>query len=59
ALIMQIRYENNETDCSGRKEDQAGEVTQYFVKWINKTTLKFCISDKGDQCCATVRRVLP
>ena len=59
ALIMQIRYENNETDCSGRKEDQSGEVTQYFVKWINKNTLNFCISDKGDQCFATLRRVLP
>ncbi len=59
ALIMQIRYENNETDCSGRKEDQTGDVSQYYVKWINKNTMSFCASDKGDQCFATLRKVLP
>lgn len=59
ALIMQIKYENNETDCSGRKEDQSGEVSQYFVKWNNPNTITFCASEKGDQCIATLRRVLP
>lgn len=59
ALIMQIKYENNETDCSGRKEDQSGEVSQYFVKWNNKNTINFCVSEKGDQCFATLHRVLP
>lgn len=59
ALIMQIKYENNETDCSGRKEDQSGEVTQYFVKWNNPNTINFCASEKGDQCFATLHRILP
>lgn len=59
ALVMQVKYENNETDCSGRKENQAGEVSQYFVKWQNKNTLNFCASEKGDQCFATLNRVLP
>lgn len=59
ALIMQIKYENNETDCSGRKEDQSGEVSQYFVKWNNPNTITFCASEKGDQCFAILRRVLP
>ena len=59
ALIMQIKYENNEMDCSGRKEDQSGEVTQYFVKWNNSNTINFCASEKGDQCFATLHRILP
>lgn len=59
ALIMQIKYENNEMDCSGRKEDQSGEVTQYFVKWNNPNTINFCASEKGDQCFATLHRILP
>lgn len=58
-LIMQIKYENNEIDCSGQKQDQSGEVSQYFVKWINKNQINFCASDKGDQCFATLNRVLP
>lgn len=59
ALIMQIKYENNETDCSGRKEDQTNEVSQYFVKWANKNTIDFCTTEKADQCFAKLRRVLP
>ncbi len=59
ALIMQIKHENNETDCSGRKEDQSGEVSQYFVKWNNPNTITFCASEKGDQCFAILRRILP
>ena len=59
ALIMQVKYENNETDCSGRKEDQTNEVSQYFVKWANKNTIDFCTTEKADQCFAKLRRVLP
>ena len=46
-------------DCSGRKEDQSGEVTQYFVKWNNSNTINFCASEKGDHCFATLHRILP
>lgn len=59
ALIMQIKYENNQVDCSGRQDDQTGEVSQYFVKWVNKNKINFCASEKGDQCFATLNRILP
>lgn len=59
ALIMQIKYENNEVDCSGRQENQAGEVSQYFVRWKNNNTINFCASEKEEQCFATLNRVLP
>src|SRR5690554_55294 len=39
ALIMQIKYDNNEVDCSGYQEDQTGEISQYFVQWKNRTVL--------------------
>ncbi|CAM4162352.1 MULTISPECIES: hypothetical protein [Acinetobacter] len=59
ALVLQIKYDNNEMDCSGQKQDQTGEVSQYFVKWANDSTIDFCASEKGDKCFATLRRVLP
>ena len=58
-LVMQIRYENNEKDCSGNTVDQAGELSQYFVKWKNPNLINFCATEKGDQCFATLRRILP
>lgn len=59
ALILQIKYDNNEKDCSGQAQDQTGEVSQYFVKWSNDHTIDFCASEKGDKCFATLHRVLP
>lgn len=59
ALILQVKYDNNERDCSGLKEDQTGEISQYFVQWKNASTINFCSNDKAEQCFATLRRVLP
>lgn len=59
ALILQIKYDNNEVDCSGQKQDQAGEVSQYFVNWTDDSTINFCTSEKGEKCFATLRRILP
>ncbi len=59
ALILQIKYDNNEIDCSGQQVDQTGEVSQYFVKWSNPHTIDFCANEKGEKCFATLRRVLP
>nr|WP_174505836.1 hypothetical protein [Acinetobacter sp. Marseille-Q1620] len=59
ALIMQIKYENNEIDCSGRQEDQSGEVSQYFVRWKDNNTINFCASDGVDKCFAVLHRVQP
>ena len=59
ALILQVKYDNNERDCSGFQEDQTGEISQYFVQWKNASTINFCSNDKAEQCFATLRRVLP
>ena len=32
ALILQIKYDNNQMDCSGQQQDQTGEVSQYFCE---------------------------
>ena len=58
-LVMQVNYENNELDCSGNQVDQSGEISQYFVKWETPNKINFCGSEKGDQCFATLNRVLP
>lgn len=58
-LVMQVKYENNEKDCSGNVADQSGELSQYFVKWKNPNLINFCATEKGDECFATLRRILP
>ena len=59
ALILQVKYDNNQKDCSGNQADQSGEVSQYFVKWQNPHTINFCATEKAEQCFATLRRILP
>ena len=59
ALILQVKFDNNQVDCSGSQEDQTGEMSQYFVKWQSPSTINFCANDKAQQCFATLRRVLP
>lgn len=59
ALVLQVKYDNNEVDCSNYKEDQTGEISQYFVQWKNASTINFCTNEKAEQCFATLRRVLP
>ena len=58
-LVMQVNYENNAKDCSGNQVDQAGELSQYFVKWSTPNQINFCTSEKGNECFATLKRVLP
>lgn len=59
ALVLQVKYDNNEKDCSGNQADQAGEISQYFVKWTSPSTINFCSNEKAEQCFATLRRILP
>ena len=58
-LMIQVNYENNATDCSGNTVDQAGELSQYFVKWNSPTQINFCATEQGKDCFATLKRVLP
>jgi len=59
ALILQVKYDNNQKDCSGNTIDQTGEISQYFVKWKSPSTINFCSNEKAEQCFATLYRVLP
>ncbi|WP_445115937.1 hypothetical protein [Acinetobacter sp. WZC-1] len=59
ALILQMKYENNQVDCSGNREDQSGEISQYYVRWKDNNTINFCASEEADKCFATLHRVLP
>ena len=59
ALVLQVKYDNNEKDCSGSQADQTGEISKYFVKWASPSTINFCSNEKAEQCFATLRRILP
>lgn len=59
ALVMQIKYDNNQKDCSGVVIDQTGEVQQFFVKWVNNQQIQFCANNNGENCFATLNRFLP
>lgn len=59
ALVMQIKYDNNEKDCSGVQVDQTGELQQFFIKWVSDKQIQFCASNKGENCFATLNKVLP
>lgn len=59
SLIMQIKYDNNEKDCSDVQQDQTGEIQQFFVKWVTPQQIQFCASNKGENCFAILNRVRP
>ncbi|MGE8684123.1 MAG: hypothetical protein ACN6OV_06515 [Acinetobacter sp.] len=59
ALILQVKYDNNQVDCSGSQQDQTGEISQYFVQWKSPSVINFCANEQAEQCFATLRRVLP
>ena len=58
-LVMQIKYDNLEADCSGNAVDQRGEQQQQYVKWTGASTMEFCGTQEGTQCFAGLRRILP
>ena len=58
-LSLNIRYDNNQQDCSGIQEDQSGEVTRIAIKWHTPSHLSFCLEDEPNQCFATLRRIQP
>lgn len=59
SLEILVKYENNEKDCSGSKQDQVGETSRVFVRWQDQNTIDFCSSENGDQCFVTLHRVRP
>lgn len=59
SLTLNIRYDNNQVDCSGEREDQSGEMTRFSVKWNNPSTILFCDENTPTDCFATLRRILP
>lgn len=58
-LTLNIRYDNNQVDCSGVQEDQSGEISHFSVQWKNPHTIEFCHEDNPKDCFATLRRILP
>lgn len=58
ALAMRTEYDNNATDCSGKKIDQTGDMMAVYVK-LDKNTMYWCRDNMGNDCPMTLYRVLP
>ncbi|MFB2539110.1 hypothetical protein [Acinetobacter sp. c3-l95] len=59
-MVLEVRYDNNEADCSGKREDQTGERQMFFAKLdVEKNHLDFCADDMGQECFAGLSKVLP
>ena len=58
-LVLNIRYDNNEKDCSGIKEDQSGEITRFTVVWRDASNIEFCSDSQDQECFAALRRIQP
>ncbi len=59
-LTLNIRYENNEMDCSGQQVDQSNQAQRQYVQWqADGRQIRFCGGADGSQCLMTLRRILP
>ena len=58
ALAIQTQYDNNETDCSGNRVDQTGDILVAYVKQQGEQ-MQWCKDSEGKQCDMTLSRVLP
>ena len=58
-LILNIRYDNNQEDCSGVKEDQSGEITRFAVVWKTPAKIEFCDEEQLTDCFASLKRIQP
>jgi hypothetical protein len=58
-LTLGILYDNGDTDCSGNKINQTGEVHQEYVKWLSASRIQFCSTVDGRICQLELQKVLP
>lgn len=58
-LMINIKYDNNQTDCSGNRIDQTDEVSQYLVKWRDAKSFELCSVEENSNCFAILRKISP
>lgn len=59
ALAIQMKFDNNQKDCSGEAIQQSGELSQYYVRWQDPNNIQFCSSADPKQCPVALKRLLP
>lgn len=57
-LMWQIDYDNNEIDCHGQQENQAGDIVAFKVNWKNNNQVQLCDA-KSNECYINLERVVP
>lgn len=59
-LTLNIRYENNERDCSGQQVDQSNQAQHQYVRsLLGGRQVQFCADAAGVQCLMGLQRILP
>lgn len=61
-LMSNTLHDNNGVDCLGNQIDQTNSAMTVFVKLNNKhspTIMQWCNDPMGEECGATLRRILP
>lgn len=59
-IAINTSYDNNKTDCSGRRIDQTGESLIAFVDYRPKENkMRWCIDKEGINCFMTFNKLLP
>lgn len=61
-LAIKTTYDNGKSDCSGENMDQTGNTMAMFVRLDQKhnpITMQWCSDPMGNDCVATLHRVLP
>lgn len=61
-LAVHTTKDNNEKDCQGQQIDQTGHTMGIFVKLDsrhNPKTMWWCSDSNGNECLASLQRVLP
>lgn len=59
ALALQMKFDNNQKDCSGQMIQQSGDLSQYYVRWKDLNHIQFCASTDPKQCPVSLKRLLP
>ncbi|WP_237412048.1 hypothetical protein [Acinetobacter nectaris] len=59
ALAIQMKFDNNQPDCSGHRTELNSDVSQYYIHWKDQNSIQFCASADGDHCFANLKRILP
>lgn len=59
-IAISTIYDNNKTDCSGKRIDQTGDAMIAYVDYKpSKNEMRWCTDQLGNECFMTFRKLIP